>query len=80
MNKNSKYSFEEKSGASASEMEEISKRSITKSLDHLAGMCRDEEYKRVQKYMDGENYEVLLYLTSDMLQFGEENGTSKFVF
>ena len=75
------YSFEEKSGASASEMEEISKRSITKSLDHLAGMCRDEEeYKRVQEYMDGEDYEVLLYLTSDMLQFGEENGTSKFVF
>lgn len=74
------YSFEENIGASESELEEISKRSITKGLDHRAGMCKDEEeYQRIQEYMDAGDYEVLLYLTSDMLQFGEDNGTTKFI-
>jgi len=74
------YSFEEKIGASEQELEEIKKRSLTKSLLHRSGMCDDEaEYARVQEYMDGGDYEVIMCLTSDMLGHGEDNNKSKFI-
>ena len=75
------YSFEENNGASEKELQEINKRSITKNLSHKWGFCSDpEEYKRVQKFMSNRDYEIVFYLFSDMLDFGVNNGSSKFHF
>ena len=73
------YSFEENIAASPTELDEIKKRSITNSIEHRAGMCEDqEEYDRIQKFINKKDYEVIFYLTSDMLVFGKDNDSSKF--
>jgi glycosyltransferase involved in cell wall biosynthesis len=75
------YSFEEASAASEQELEDINKRSLTQNINHWAGSCTDEdEYNRIQEYMNGRDYEVIFYLTCNMLQFGHDNDSSKFEF
>lgn len=75
------YSFEEKISCSDEELKEIQKRSLTKNLSYPRGVCKDEEeFKRIQKFIDKKDYEVIACLIPGTSSFGEDNGSSKFVF